>query len=210
MTVKSRMGAAACRVAVGSTNPVKANAVRRAFRLLCNAVIEKVAVESGVPPQPIGFHEVVLGAFNRACRALEKAGADYGVGVEAGLVDTGVEYIELQAAVVVSKEKRVSIGFSQGFPLPANWVEQVLSRTELGEIAASATRRRGLGERLGVIGYLTSGLVTRTDLTYNAVLMAIVPLLNPHLYTRLPSAKEVRQRLKTSCPTAGNASTQSL
>ncbi len=199
-----------CRVAVGSTNPVKANAVRRAFRLLCNAEIEKVAVESGVPPQPVGFHEVVLGAFNRACRALERTGADYGVGVEAGLVDTGVEYIELQAAVIVNREKRVSIGFSQGFPLPADWVERVLARMELGEIAAATTKRRGLGERLGVIGYLTSGLVTRTDLTYNAVLMALVPLLNPHLYTRLPSAREVRERLKAGCPAAGNAPAQYL
>jgi len=188
-----------CRVAVGSTNPVKVNAVKRAFRMLCTPEVRGVAVDSGVPPQPLGFSEVVLGAFNRACNALQAAGADYGVGVEAGLVDTGVEHIEVQAAVIVDRDRRVTVGFSQGFPLPGSWVPRVKQRVELGAIAEEATRRSGIGERLGLVGYLTYGLVTRTDLTYNAVVMALIPRLNPELYRELPRVEDVRRRLDSAC-----------
>ncbi len=180
-----------CRVAVGSTNPVKVNAVRRAFRVLCSAVVEGVAVESGVPPQPVGFREVVAGAANRALNALRALSADYGVGVEAGLVETPIEPIELQVAVIVDKTGRVSIGLSQGFMIPRDWAEEVKKRVELGEIASRETGRAGIGEKLGLIGYLTMGLVTRTDLTLNAVLMALIPWLNPRFYKTLPSVEEL-------------------
>ncbi len=189
-----------CLVAVGSTNPVKVNAVRRAFRLLCNPDVRPASVESGVPAQPLGFRELVLGAFNRACNALKAVeAADYGVGVEAGLVDTGVEHIETQAAVVIDRRGYVTIGFSQGFPLPADWAEKVKQRVELGEIAAAATGRSDIGERLGLVGYLTYGMVTRTDLTFSATVMALIPRLNPELYHRLPTAEEVQQRLRARC-----------
>jgi inosine/xanthosine triphosphatase len=141
-----------CRVAVGSTNPVKINAVRRAFRLLCSAIVEGVAVDSGVPPQPVGFREVIAGAVNRAVNALSE-GFDYGVGVEAGLVDTGAEQIELQVAAIVGPGGRVSLGLSQGFMIPPAWVEEVHKRVELGDIAARETGRAGIGEKLGLIGF---------------------------------------------------------
>ena len=188
----------ACLVAVGSTNPVKVNAVRRAFRIYCTADVRGVEAESGVPPQPLGFNEVVEGAFNRACNARRLLDADYGVGVEAGLVDTGVERVELQVAVIVDRRGWVSIGFSQGFPLPSQWVHEVEKRVELGIIASRETGRSDIGEKLGIIGYLTQGLVTRTDLTFNAVVMALVPRLNTSLYRKLPTVDEVRERLKTS------------
>jgi hypothetical protein len=38
--------------------------------------------------------------------------------------------------------------------------------------------------------------VTRTDLTYNAVVMALVPWLNPSLYLeKLPHVNDVKRRL---------------
>lgn len=185
-----------CRVAVGSTNPVKINAVRRAFRLLCSAVVEGVSVESGVPPQPLGFREVIAGAVNRARSAMRIAGSDYGVGVEAGLVDTGAEHIELQAAAIMGPGGRISIGLSQGFMIPPGWVDEIRSRVELGVVASRETGRVGIGEKLGLIGFLTGGHVTRTDLTYNAVVMALVPWLNPGLYLeKLPAVEEVARRL---------------
>jgi inosine/xanthosine triphosphatase len=185
-----------CVVAVGSTNPVKVNAVRRAFRLLCNAKVRGVSVESGVPAQPVGFAEVTRGAINRAHGARREAGADYGVGIEAGLVETEAEPIELQVAVIVGPGGRVSIGVSQGFMIPPAWVGEVRRRVELGEIAARETGRTGIGEKLGLIGFLTGGHVTRTDLTYNAVVMALIPWLNPDLYLeRLPRIEELLRRL---------------
>ena len=179
-----------CRVAVGSTNPVKVNAVRRALRLLCEAVVEGVAVESGVPVQPIGLDEILRGAINRALEAQKRLSADYGVGVEAGLVEY-IEPLELQVAAVVDSNGKVSIGFSPAFPIPRSWLPELKKRIELGEIATRITGRKDIGEKLGIIGYLTRGLVTRTDLTYLAVVMALVPRLNPDLYTELPHYTEL-------------------
>ncbi len=185
----------ACRVAVGSTNPVKVNAVRRAFRLLCDPLVKGVKVASGVPAQPIGLREILLGALNRATRALEAEKADYSVGIEAGAINTDAGLIELQAAVITDRDSRVSIGLSQGFLLPPSWLDDLLSRVELEEIVAKKVGRKSIGEKLGFIGYLTYGLVTRTELSYNAVLMALVPLLNSDLYPELPRTREVIEKL---------------
>lgn len=200
----------ACLVAVGSTNPVKVNAVRRAIRLLCLADVQGVEVDSGVPPQPLGAHEIVLGAVNRAVNALRKLDADYGVGVEAGVVETGVEPLELQAAAIVDREGYVSVGLSQAFPLPRDWMSELNNRVELGTIVARITGRKGIGEKLGLIGYLTAGLVTRTDLTYNAVVMALVPRLNPGLYKSLPRIGEVIEKLGRESRAYSQASPNSI
>ncbi len=180
---------------VGSLNPVKVNAVRRAFRLLCDPVVRGAKVASGVPAQPIGLREILLGALNRATQALEAEGADYGVGIEAGTIVTEAGPIEIQVAAISDRSGRVSIGFSQGFMLPLHWLDELLNRVELEEIVTKTIGRRDIGEKLGFIGYLTYGLITRTELSYNAVLMALVPRLNPNLYPRLPRAQDVIERL---------------
>ena len=187
--------ATVCKVVVGSLNPVKVNAVRRAFRLLCDPIVKGAKVASGVPAQPIGLREILLGALNRATRALKAEEADYGVGIEAGVIIADAGPIEIQVAVISDRSSRVSIGLSQGFMLPLHWLDELLDRVELEEIVTKTIRRRDVGEKLGFIGYLTYGLVTRTELSYNAVLMALVPRLNPNLYSRLPRAQDIIERL---------------
>jgi inosine/xanthosine triphosphatase len=184
-----------CRVAVGSLNPVKVNAVKTVFKMLCEAEIISTSVPSGVPPQPIGLKEIIEGALNRALGAREKTSADYGVGIEAGAIITAVEPLELQAAIIVDSEDKVSIGLSQVFPLPRRWLGMIKKGVELGTIASEATKRKNIGKKLGLIGYLTHGLITRTDLTRNALIMALVPRLNPQLYPELPTVEEVRDKL---------------
>ena len=74
------------RVAIGSSNPAKKEAVSNVFSRVFDAV-EVIAqrVDSGVPPQPRD-DEVVLGARQRAERsfALTK-NSQLGIGIEAGL-----------------------------------------------------------------------------------------------------------------------------
>ena len=195
---------AGCRVAVGTSNEMKVRSVAQAFRVLCSPV-EAVPVPVSVEwEQPIGIHQLAYGALTRAVQALEKAGADYGVGVEAGPVPVDpLPPIEVQVAAVVDAEGRVSIGVSQGFMLPSGWASRVLEGTPLGRVAEEATGRKGIGRTHGVIAYLTYGLTSRGDLTRDAVLMALVPRLNPSLYT-LPRAADLlarlRQRVKPTRP----------
>ena len=175
------------KVAVGSTNPVKVEAVRRVWRLIGDAEIVAVGVESGVPSQPRGMGETYRGALNRAVAARRATGADYGVGIEAGLVEapTPTGWADVQVAVVVDAHGVVGVGFSPAFEPPRVWLDRLSRGETLGAVAEARLSRRDIGRVLGVIGYLTRGAVTRLELTYYAVLMAVLPLLEESLYPRL-------------------------
>lgn len=184
-----------CVVALGSKNPVKVYAVSRTMRLLCNPQVVAVDVSSGVNAQPCGLIETLLGALNRASQALASVdNAEYGVGIEAGIFLIDDLALDLQVAVIVDRNNRVSIGFSQAFMMPNEWVNELVRGVELAEIASKVLSRPNIGRRLGLIGYLTQGLVTRTMLSESALIMALIPRLNPHLY-KLPCLDELRAKL---------------
>lgn len=184
-----------CVVAVGSKNPVKVYAVSRTMRLLCNPQVVAVDVLSGVRAQPCGLAETLLGALNRASQALASVdNAKYGVGIEAGIFSINNLVLDLQAAAIVDRDKRVSIGLSQAFMMPSKWFSKLVKGTELANIASRALSRPDIGRKLGLVGYLTQGLITRTMLSESALIMALIPRLNPHLY-KLPHLNELRTSL---------------
>ncbi len=184
-----------CRVAVGTSNPLKVRGVVEAFKLLCTPEVTAVEVSVSVGRQPLGLENLLKGALERAWKALERVDADYGVGVEAGaFMLTGIP-IELQVAVVLEKSGRIGVGLSQGFMIPASWYERMREGVELGVIAEEVTSRRNIRRGLGLIGYLTKGIVTRQELTRQAVLMALLPWLNPKLYTKQPTVEELLEKL---------------
>jgi inosine/xanthosine triphosphatase len=176
------------RIAVGSTNPVKVRAAERAFSRAFPAlevIASGVDVESGVPSQPIG-EETIRGAMNRATRALEGSGADFGVGIEAGLFPfpgTMTGYMEIQWCAVRDRMGRASIGCGPGFEHPPAVIEAVLEGGKDVEGAIDAIFGiEGIGRREGAIGLLSKGLVDRERLTESAVSMALIPILNEGLY----------------------------
>lgn len=174
------------RVLVGSRNPVKLRGVERAFREFYGQV-ELVAVEVDplVPKQPIGLEETLRGALNRARGALSKVSGNYGVGVEAGFFHLSGTPIEVQVAAVVDQAGRVGIGISPGFPLPPAFV-RAIERGEVGELEEVVDRwfgTRGIGEAGGLVSLLTRGAITREDLTYYAVAMALIPFINEALWS---------------------------
>ncbi len=186
-TVPERRGPP-LRVAVGSTNPVKIRAAERAFSRAfqgLGVVVFGMDVESGVPPQPIG-EETIRGAMNRAARALEASGADFGVGIEAGLFHfpnalTG--YLELQWCALRDRAGRASLGCGPGFEQPPAIIEEVLEKGRDVEGAIDAIFGiKGIGRGEGAIGLLSKGLMDREELTESAVLMALIPFLNEGLY----------------------------
>ena len=86
---------------VGSTNPVKINAVKQVFSTLFpnkNITVKNLDVSSEVSNQPIELNNVVKGAVKRAQNALEKAKIIFptyfeiedeeifSIGIEAGLI----------------------------------------------------------------------------------------------------------------------------
>jgi inosine/xanthosine triphosphatase len=178
---------AAMRVHVGSSNPVKRDAVRRVFARVFyltadELTVELVSVESSVPPQPRG-DEVARGAVARARAALKEA--DYGVGIEAGLIRhySLDVYFDVQFCAVVDRSGRVTLGQGPGFLYPPRVLKAALQDGKtVGEAMEALTGIDQIGHKMGAIGFLSQGLLDRTRLTEQAVLMALIPRIRRELY----------------------------
>ncbi len=189
------------KVVVGTGNPVKVAAVRRAFsRLGIECEVLGVRTVTSVGPQPVGLRTIVRGAVERALGALRSSESDYGVGIEAGFVEvpgTVTGYMNFQACAVVDGDLRVSLGMGPGFEFPTEAVNSVM-RGEVAEVGVFMERLtgvKGIGSREGAVGYLSRGVVTRSDITEMAVIMAMIPRLNPSLYASLPGAPDLLEQL---------------
>jgi inosine/xanthosine triphosphatase len=166
-------------VAVGSTNPVKVGAARAVIaRVVPDARIEGVAVPSGVPDQPWGDDETIRGAVARAHAAREALDADWGVGIEGGVVSEGVDGVRTCAwAAVVGRDGTQGIGGSLSLVLPDDVAALVKSGMELGPAMDQVTGQRDVKHGLGAVGVLTNGLVSRQQAYEVIVAYALVPFL---------------------------------
>ena len=177
---------AAMRLHIGSTNAVKAEAVRRVFARLYpdeKLEIQLVRVDTGVPEQPIG-EQVAQGARLRAERALGQA--DYGIGIEAGLIwsEPFQGYFDVQFCATIDRAGRVTAGHGSGFFYPPSIIGRVQQGRTVGQAMTELTGIEKIGHQMGAIGYLTQGLLDRTALTEQAVLMALVPRIRAELYQK--------------------------
>ena len=169
------------KIAVGTTNPVKVTAVRNVFgRLYDNVTVDGRKVGSGVPDQPFGS-ETYQGAINRARNAYRTGEYDYGVGIEAGLSDVEGYVLDIQFCAIVDHET-TTIGCGSGFQYPPAVLAEVLAGREVGDVMSELTGIEELGKKMGAIGYLSHGIIDRTQLTEQSVLMALIPRINPKLY----------------------------
>jgi len=169
-------------VAVGSANPNKSDAVRRAFAgfpAFEGTLFVSMASASGVSDQPVGYEETLKGADNRALGAYE--GHTYGVGLESGLVPiagSSTGYMNLTACVIYDGE-RFHRGVGPAFELPREVCRMVVEGTcELDEAVhrAGLSSNERVGYAEGLIGILSGGAVTRADYMVPAVTMALVAL----------------------------------
>lgn len=173
------------RVAVGSDNPVKVEAVKLALgRLYGEVDVRGFAVESGVSEQPFE-EETWEGARARARAALERwPEADFAVGVEAGLFETTAVpgLLDVQACVALDRAGRFTYGHGPGFCYPADISEELRKGATVGEVVSRVAGVPEIGKKEGAVGYLSRGHTTRAQLTEPAVVMAFLPRLRPELY----------------------------
>ncbi|MCD6524144.1 MAG: inosine/xanthosine triphosphatase [Thermococcus sp.] len=175
------------KIAVGSTNPTKVKAVENVMKRIYGDVeVFGVEVDSGVSDQPIGLEETTRGAINRAKLALEKTGAHLGVGIEAGIYPfprTLTGYLDIQVCAVASPDGVITIGHGPGFEYPPAVIEKILNEgVEVGIAMGELVNDLELKKKIGAIGVLSKGLLTRTELNEIAILMAMIPRLNPKLF----------------------------
>ena len=192
-------------VAVGSENPLKVKAVKETFDLFFDFVkVKSCSPELSISKQPMSFNETIIGAIERSLSAMNKVkDAELGVGIEAGLfeaIGTITGYLKTEVCVIVDKQERMTIGMSPSFEFPIEAITKVVKGEveEVEEVMEKMFGVKRIGEKVGTIYYLTKGLMSRKDLTKQAVMMALIPRLNEKLYKRnYPKAKEVLSTLKT-------------
>ncbi|HUH99987.1 MAG TPA: inosine/xanthosine triphosphatase [Nitrososphaerales archaeon] len=175
-------------VAIGSANPAKKKGAKLAFsRFFGDIQLKEVDTTSLVRAQPVSLEETVEGAEERAVFALESTRPDFGVGVEAGLVELGKgwpgHFLNLQIAAVVDREGNLSFGCSSGFPLPSGIVTRLKkNREELDRYVRELTGAKQVREEHGVVYHLTGKRLSRVEMTEQCVSMALVPWLNGKVY----------------------------
>lgn len=175
-------GMSTIKVCIGSTNPAKISAVRHAFSHYF-AEVELVAVEvdSGVSVQPNSADEMMKGARNRAELAFRDC--DYSVGIEAGMISfpTVTGYF-LTAVAVVFDGKNFFAGGAPMVELPEQMVHKIVKGEELGPLFDKLMDVKDSKLNKGVVGHLTHDVITRDKALEQAVIMALVPVVNTELY----------------------------
>jgi inosine/xanthosine triphosphatase len=162
-------------VAVGSTNPVKVEAVRAVMEKFYGDVrVIPVAVSSGVPEQPWGM-ETLQGARNRAIAALMDC--DLSVGIEAGVFERYDGLYDIQHCAVSDRRGRITYGAGSAFRYPDRVADKVRQGCTVGEAMMDVFHTRDRGDADGAIGVLTQGIMDRKQLTEQAVMAAMVPRL---------------------------------
>jgi inosine/xanthosine triphosphatase len=163
-------------VCVGSENQVKIDAVGNVFSTLFRRVqVTGRKVPSGVPEQP-KEKEVIEGAVARAEAAFSKD-CDFGVGIEAGLFYNEVvdQYFDVQYCAVIDRGERMTLGHGSGFYYPDEIVKLIDKGRTVGQSFEEKYGISEVGRKMGAIGFLSKDILTRTKLTEQAVLMAMIP-----------------------------------
>ena len=133
--------------------------------------------------QPRGLEEIRSGATARAKFALSMAGGDFGVGVEAGIFTIGDVYFDNQVAAIADPSGKVSLGHSAGYMLPKDAMEKLIAKgEELERWAEKVSGINEVGDKGGLVQHLTRGKMTRTELTEQCVLTALIPWLHRDVY----------------------------
>jgi inosine/xanthosine triphosphatase len=133
--------------------------------------------------QPRGLEQMASGATARAKFALSKERGDFGVGVEAGIFTIGDIYFDNQVAAIADTSGKVSLGHSAGYSLPSEAMEKLFTEgKELERWAESISGINEVGDKGGLIQYLTKGRMTRADLTEQCVVTALIPWHHRDVY----------------------------
>lgn len=172
-------------IIVASQNPVKIRAIQQGFERIFapeQIILHSVSVESGVPDQPVSNAETLRGA----CKRVENArnlhpNADFWAGIEGGVEDLGDELTAF-AWVVIQSDDRMGKSRTGTFILPNEVARHVRRGMELGDADDLVFGEDNSKQKNGAVGLLTGNAIDRTSFYTEAVILALIPFKNPHLY----------------------------
>lgn len=152
------------RIAIGTENPTKVNAIKEAFAPFVEGEFISTNVPSNVSVQPLTDQETLAGAINRAKNSLELEEADIGVGLEGGLVKTDYGYFLCNWGAIYVQDQNPIIAGGARIIIPDEIGELVFSGSELGDVMDQYVKKNNVRHNEGAIGIFTNGIVDRTKM----------------------------------------------
>jgi inosine/xanthosine triphosphatase len=171
------------KIVIASENPVKLNAVKKGFKaFFCDFEVECITTSSGVSEQPLTDRETQLGARNRVAEARKRIhDADFWVGIEGG-VQSEEKGLAAFAWIVIYSAGKTGEARTATFFLPPKVAHLVAGGLELGDANDLVFKESNSKQKTGAVGLLTHNAIDRTELYRQAVIMALIPFINPGLY----------------------------
>ncbi len=170
------------KVIVASLNPAKIKAVESAFTDSFpnqNFSFKGVSVKSGVPDQPMNDKETKQGALNRVKNAkLAVDDGDFYVGLEAGIEDN----FTFAWMIIEDNQSENKRGESRSacLMLPPEVLTKVEQGKELGDVMDEVFATENIKQKGGAIGLLTHHQLTRSSVYHQALVLALIPFVNPN------------------------------
>ncbi|KDN26924.1 inositol monophosphatase [Vibrio fortis] len=165
-------------VIIASLNPAKINAVKSAFEAAFPQQefdFKGVSVASGVADQPMSNAETYQGAVNRVCNATQAIpDSDFYVGLEAG-IEGNVTF----AWMVIESNGQRGESRSASLMLPPQVIEKLAHANELGDVMDEVFGTDNIKQKGGAIGLLTHNQLTRSSVYHQALILALIPFVNP-------------------------------
>ena len=162
------------KIIVGSTNPVKIEAIKLASKGVPNCEIVGVDVESGVSSQPRTDEETKKGSIQRAKKALETdKTADLGIGLEGGVTPIDGHLWNTVWCAVVDRDGHVTVANGERFALPKKLADVIDGGKEMGPAMDELTGVADIKKKQGMIGVVTNGYITRTQMYAGLAHLAI-------------------------------------
>lgn len=172
-------------VLVGSKNPVKISCTEDAFTRAFNKsfLVEGINASSGVPEQPVGNRETLLGAKNRAFNSREIfPEANYWVGIEGGVDEDEKGMFAFAWIFILDKMGKTSQSKTGTFYIPSAVATLVSDGMELGMADDLVFNKDNSKQQGGSVGILTHGVVDRNEYYRQAIILALIPFLNENLF----------------------------
>lgn len=173
------------KVAIGTKNPVKIQAVEEAFtKVWPDKKFEYIGVDvtSGVPDQPMSDGESIMGATNRAQAALEKLNSDFGVGLEGGLQLIGDKWFDCGWIVVLDSKGHKGVGSSIKMEVPPKMMKLIQEGKELGKVVDILFHVENSKQTNGHFGLMTGKTITRKEGYRDGVIAALAAFINQQVF----------------------------
>lgn len=160
---------------VGSTNPVKINAVRLAAGdTWPDLEVLGFETKSGVPDQPLTDEQTRAGAINRASSALKQGLAALaaeqqsheflGFGLEGGVLTDGQGQMWSTVwAAVITPDGDIFEANGARVKVPTVVADAIRRGEEMGPIMQQLTGFQDVRKKQGMFGIITNNFVTRTE-----------------------------------------------